>query len=346
MSQERTDNRSRVIAVAGAKGGVGKTTTAINLAAQLADAGYRTVVLDLDLVMANVLDFLDLELEESTDPTAHEVLAEEATVAEATYEAPGGMDVVPSGPSLESYVKTDLGNMALTIQRLKLKYDYVILDTGAGVSRQTIEPLGGADEVLLVSTPRISAIRDTEKTSKLVERSGGSVRGLVLTKSGTGRSPGPERISKFLGVPLLAHVEEDDAIPDSQLRGVPVMISAPESPAAQAYEDLADALISAHEDGSSPTAKSVESNSDIEGTTGAPPANRDGGDTRQTASESDFEFLDPGDADRDRDTEDHESSDEGDGESTDETGGESTDDTGGESTDDNGGERTDETGGE
>ena len=242
MSQERNGGRSRVVAVAGAKGGVGKTTTAINLAAGLADAGFRTVVLDLDLVMANVLDFLDLDMDEAEDPTAHEVLADEASLEDATYEAPGGMDVVPSGPSLEGYVKTDLGNMAVVIQRLKQDYDYVVIDTGAGVSRQNVEPLGGADEVLLVSTPRIAAIRDARKTIKLVERSGGSVRGLVLTKSGTGRSPGPERISEFLGVPLLEHVAEDEAIPDSQDRGVPVVVSAPDSPAGEAFASIATDL--------------------------------------------------------------------------------------------------------
>ena len=244
---------SRAITIAGAKGGVGKTTTAINLAAHLEALGHPAVVLDLDLLMANVIDFLDLALDEDTDPTAHEVLAGEATLDEATYDAPGGVAVVRSGPTLEGYAKTDLDALALTIERLKRQYEHVILDTGAGVSRQNVEPLGGADEVIVVSTPRIASIRDAEKTIQLVDRAGGTVRGLVLTKSGTGQSPGPERISEFLDVPLLAHVPEDDAIAHSQDRGVPVGVAAPDSQASTAYRDLARGLVSAHETARDPT---------------------------------------------------------------------------------------------
>lgn len=232
----------RVIAVAGAKGGVGKTTTSINLGAEFAAADYATVVVELDLGMANLVDFLDIELDPATGTTFHDVLAGNATVDDALRESIHGLDVLPSGTSLDGYVATDLGRLPGLTAALRQEYDFVLFDTPAGVSEETVEPIRLADEMVLVSTPRVSSVRNADNTHDLAERMDVETRGLVVTKSGTGASPGAQTIADFLGLELLGHVPEEESIPYSQDRGLPVVANAPESEAARAYREIAREL--------------------------------------------------------------------------------------------------------
>jgi len=231
-----------VLSIAGAKGGVGKTTTSINLGSTLVGRGRSVVLVELDLAMANVLDFLDLGLDPEADATLHDVLAGEATPSEAVYRAPGGVDVLPSGVSIDGYAATNRPAVVETIRGLREEYDVVLLDTGAGLSYETLLPLALADWTIVVSTPRVASVRDAQKTTELVSRVGGAVLGLVLVKDGTGTAPPPERIAAFLEVDLLGRVPHDESIPTSQDQGTPVVSLDVGAPAAEAYRRLAEAV--------------------------------------------------------------------------------------------------------
>ncbi|MEF8781301.1 MAG: AAA family ATPase, partial [Haloferacaceae archaeon] len=145
---------ARTLAVAGAKGGVGKTTTSINLGATLADAGLDVLVVETDLAMANIVDFLRFSPEE----TLHEVLAGDATPSEAICEVPGGFDVLPSGTTVEGFVDTDVTEIPAVVDAGEDRYDVILFDTGAGVSHESLLPLGLADRTVVVSTPRVASV--------------------------------------------------------------------------------------------------------------------------------------------------------------------------------------------
>jgi septum site-determining protein MinD len=233
-----------VFAVAGSKGGVGKTTTSINLSAVLAEAGCDVVLVEVDLAMANVGDFLDIDVGlEGEDPTLHEVLAGTATVVDATYDSPCTFDVVPSGATLRRYGDADIGRLPEVLSTLRFAYDVVVLDTGAGVTAETVLPLAVADETILVSSPRVASVRDTMKTRDITRQVGGTVAGVVFVKSGTGRSPDVDHIADFLSVELLGHVPEDSAVANAQDVGLPVVAAASESDAAAAYRTLGDRVV-------------------------------------------------------------------------------------------------------
>lgn len=232
----------RVFAVAGAKGGVGKTTTTLELAATFATAGYEVVVVEADLMMANAVDFLDLQVESA--PTLHDVLADATPVAQATHAAPGGFDIVPAGLDIEEFAAADVASLSPVVEQFRSNYQAVLIDTPAGATRETLYPVRIADATVLVSTPRAASVRAASKTVELVEHIDGTVRAVVVTKAGVESAPPSERIAEFLGVDLLGEVPDDDAVPAAQNAGRPITAHAPDSAAAAAYREIGTRLSS------------------------------------------------------------------------------------------------------
>ncbi|MGB9964619.1 P-loop NTPase [Halobacterium hubeiense] len=229
----------RVFAVASGKGGVGKTTTAVNLAAVMAEADRSVVLVDYDLGMANVGAVLDVEPAEAT---LHDVLAGDADALDAVAEAPGEFDAMVGGTDIEDFGRADPSKLREVAEDLREEYDVTIVDTGGGLSHDTTVPLGLADDVLLVSTPQVAALENTAKTLDLVERVGGDVEGLILTRVGGAAVDVDEAVER-VDAPLLGTIPEDGAVADSEAAGEPLVVYAPENPAAQSYRELGYELL-------------------------------------------------------------------------------------------------------
>jgi septum site-determining protein MinD len=229
-----------VYAVASGKGGVGKTTTTVNLGAALAERGHSVAIVDADLGMANLGGFLGLDPEGAT---LHEVLAGEAELGSAVYEVSPGLAAVPSGISLDGFASVETEVLSEAIDGLREEFDYVLLDLGAGLSHDTVLPLALADAVILVSTPKPVALQDTAKTRQITERLGGAVAGVVLTRASDPWSLDFEGISEQLELPVLAVVQEDEVVDRSALAGVPLLREAPDAGPTASYRGLADVVI-------------------------------------------------------------------------------------------------------
>ncbi len=227
-----------VFAVASGKGGVGKTTTAINLGAMLASAGHEVIVVDTDLGMANVEGYLDFDLDGST---LHEVLAGDANVEDAIYSAPGDIDVLPSSTDIHAFAQSETAKLQQVATQLREEYEYVLLDTGAGISYDTLLPLSLADGVLLVTTPDVAAVRDTAKTAQLTAQVDGTVRGAVITHRSNDILSADD-VEGTLDTDVLTVVPDDETVPMGIDAGRPLAVFAPNTVAANAYRELADIL--------------------------------------------------------------------------------------------------------
>ncbi len=230
----------RVFTFASGKGGTGKTTMTINIGTSLAKFGKRTCIMDADIGMANLGLSLGLE---GVPVTLHEVLAGKASIHDAVYEGPGGVQVVPSGISLQGFQQSDPELLGDVLKDLTDRLDFLLIDAPAGISRDGVVPLAIADDVILVVNPELSSIVDAMKTKILAEVVGGHVRGVIVNRA-TSESAATvsQKMEKVLGARVIGLVPEDQNVRRAASAKVPVVIKYPTSGSSVAVRRIAAGL--------------------------------------------------------------------------------------------------------
>lgn len=232
---------ARTIAIASGKGGVGKTTTCANMAIGIAQLGKRVTLLDADLAMANLGITLGME---DTPTTLHEVLAGDANIEDAIYEGPAGLKFVPSGLSLDTFLRIDIERLKPVVSGLLENTDILLLDAPGGLGKNVLGAMISAAELLIVTMPDPSALADALKTKLIGNRLNMEILGVVLNMSRNDKTEvSPEEVSVLLDSPILQVIPYDDNVKRGSVEGKPVIIRNPESPAAKAYKRLAATLV-------------------------------------------------------------------------------------------------------
>ena len=168
----------KIITITSGKGGVGKTTTAINLGAAINYFGKDVIIVDANLTTPNV----GLHLGAPIVPVSlNHVLLGKAKVSDAVYEHESGTKIIPSSLSVRELRRLDHSKLKDVSKKLKKLADYIIFDSAAGLGEEAIASIESADEIIIVTNPEIPAVTDALKTSKLVEELGKQVKGIIVT---------------------------------------------------------------------------------------------------------------------------------------------------------------------
>ncbi len=163
----------RSIAVLNQKGGVGKTTTAVNMAAALAEVGNRVCVLDLD-PQAHASLHLGLSVVDD-QPSVYDVLCGDASINDARYWVNERLAVIPSNLDLaaaEMELASEVGREVILRDKLEVdheEFDYLILDCPPSLGVLTINALTAVDEVFLPLQPHFLALHGLSKLLKTIE---------------------------------------------------------------------------------------------------------------------------------------------------------------------------------
>jgi pilus assembly protein CpaE len=239
--------RGTVITVTGAKGGIGKSVIAVNLALALRRAMTRNVViLDADTHFGDVATMLDLKLEDAR-PNFLPVLNELDRWKVGDYLSPGpaGLNVL-APPADNDELWEDFGPDAVSksIDLLSLTNDFVVVDTSGSFDAFARAAIEASTLVLLVTTGEVSSVRDTKGAFRRLDRwkvPREKVK-VVLNRSARSEGIGVKDLEESLGQSVFWELPRDTAIPRSVQLGEPVVLGSPKSAAARSILALAGAI--------------------------------------------------------------------------------------------------------
>ena len=243
----------RVIAITSGKGGVGKTTLSTNLAVAFTSLGKKVVVIDTDLGTANV----DVVLGLKTSYHLGHLISGQKSLQDIALTAPGGFMVIPGGSGLQELTQlseSQFTRVITSFNELDGMADILLLDTGAGISRDVSNFLLAADEVIVVTTPEPHAMTDAYAIIKVMHTLGTSAQKcLIINKvdgdleAGIIASRLKKVVSQYLNedMEFLGGVEEDKAISRSLRKQCPLILLEPNCAPARSIAKIADKIIGA-----------------------------------------------------------------------------------------------------
>jgi MinD-like ATPase involved in chromosome partitioning or flagellar assembly len=239
-----------VIAITSGKGGVGKSSIAVNLGISLAKAGARVCIFDADTGLANINILLGLTPQFSLE----HVLFGAKTIEEVMLEGPCGLKVVPGANGISECVSLHpRQQMRLTreLARIEGDFDYLLLDTAAGIADTTLDFVGSAHQALVVITPEPTSLTDAFSLVKLMHRRRPTMSYRVVVNMCSTTAQAREvyhRFSaateKYIGVQThyLGFLLRDESLRVAVSLQSPVALFPDTDPSSRSFIRLADAL--------------------------------------------------------------------------------------------------------
>jgi len=243
IQQKRNSLRNKmkkIIVITSGKGGVGKTTTAINLGAALNSFGKDVLIIDANLTTPNV----GIHLNSPEVPVSlNHVLEKKAYPFEAVYEHKSGLKIMPASLSVKELKKIRPERMKDFKKDFLDISEYVIIDSAAGLGLEATEVIKTADELILVTNPEMPAITDALKAIKVAEQHKKSIAGVIITRVRKNRSElQPDVVKEMLEAPILGMIPEDIVMQEALRLKDAVVHTHPKSKPARAYKEIAARL--------------------------------------------------------------------------------------------------------
>ncbi|MDT8428192.1 MAG: MinD/ParA family protein [Pseudomonadales bacterium] len=247
---EKASQPARCIAVSSGKGGVGKTSISTNLALALSLQGKRVCVFDADTSLANVNILLNLHPEN----TLEQLLNGSCTLEQIILTGPAGIHVIPAASGIAELSTLSASQQHILVSSLKeleQNYDYLIIDTAAGIAENVLVFLQAVQHCLLVITPEPTSLTDAFALLKVMRHRRASNSYHVLVNMADSY---PESVdmykrlsgaaSKYLRLSLnyFGYLPRDTAMRKAVQQQVPVLISYPGSAASHRFQSLGESI--------------------------------------------------------------------------------------------------------
>ncbi|MCL6588498.1 MAG: MinD/ParA family protein [Firmicutes bacterium] len=252
MKENKTAAKpARVIAITSGKGGVGKTNFAVNLGIALSKLGAKVTLVDADLGLANVDVVLGLVPQYNL---GHVILGEKQ-ISEVIVNGPSGLRVVTSGSGIYKLANLSEKNLERCLEHLneiEKSTDIMLVDTGAGLSRNVLKFVLAAGEVIIVTTPEPTAITDAYGVIKVIAGADKRTPIWVVVNMIHNEAEGNQSLERlvtvsqrFLGVALtkIGFIPLDPVVSKAVKDQQPFIISHPRSLASLSIQQIAKDLL-------------------------------------------------------------------------------------------------------
>ncbi|WP_371369008.1 Flagellum site-determining protein YlxH [Sporomusa rhizae] len=243
--------KSRVITVTSGKGGVGKTNFTVNLALALAALEQKVLVIDADLGMANVEVILGC----SAPYNILNLLEDGLNISDVVTEGPRGIKFMAGGSGIYQLANLSDANLKHIIAQISLFdnwADFILIDTGAGLSRNVLNFVMAADEVIIITTPEPTAITDAYAMMKAYAGQSGQAPLRLVVNRILDRDEGQLVVDKLmrvsqrfldLSINSLGYVYEDRKMVKAVKNQIPLLVSFPDAISSRCIESIAQRML-------------------------------------------------------------------------------------------------------
>lgn len=253
--QSRPKEVARVITVTSGKGGVGKSTIAVNLAIQMSRMGKKVVILDADFGLANIEVMLGIRPQYNLA----DLMFRGQNLAEIITEGPEGIGFISGGSGIQELARLTREQVVYLVQKLYQldeMADVIIVDTGAGIADTVLEFVAASSEVVLVATSEPTSITDAYALLKTLNRksefSSECTRIKLVSNRISSEDDGQSLfdklsvvVEKFLSIKLeyLGGIDNDEICSKAIMKQIPISISYPNSQSAKSMVAIAEKLL-------------------------------------------------------------------------------------------------------
>jgi len=236
---------AQVVTLTSGKGGVGKTTAVANIAVSLAMEGSKVVCIDGDIGLRNLDVILGLEnriVYDIVDVIEGRCRLKQAMIRDKKLP---GLYLIPAAQTRDKNA-VSASDMNRLVKDLRSECDFVLIDSPAGIERGFKNAIAGADRVLVITNPEVSAVRDADRVIGILEAEEKGPASIIINRLNPVLVKNHDMLSAedvldLLAVDLIGIVPEDETVIISSNRGAPVA-SDGKSRAGQAFRNIAKRL--------------------------------------------------------------------------------------------------------
>lgn len=246
--------KAKILTITSGKGGVGKSNFVVNLAINLQRLGMKVMIFDADIGMGND----DVLMGVYPKNNVMDLIKGNMQIEDILIEGPAGVKLLPGGSGLNNIEELDQIERELFLSKISCieGYDYILIDTGAGISRSVLGFIAASEEVILVTTPEPTSLTDGYSLLKAVKHFNINININIVVNKVFEKKEGINTFTKFkyavekflsLDIKYLGYVLEDRKLVLSVREQTPFSILYPNCDASKCVYNIANYMLKTNE---------------------------------------------------------------------------------------------------